>query len=235
MPSWPGPRPGARPLVAGGAVLGLALAAPAVVAPTYRLAIADPGRGVVIQAQEAFSWGATRIRLAGGRENLVDNVPGRVLFVAVLVVALVAVVAWAWRRGPAATLVGVAALAVATTRVVDSAVERLGRSSDIDRYALTGLDVRSYTPAAGAAENAAAVVLVLALAGVVVLSVRGLGPRPDDDGSEAGGGVGEEDSRDSSASSAVPGPRRAKGGGLQPPGRHLGGPEVGLSGEDPDR
>ncbi|MBB2987904.1 hypothetical protein [Terracoccus luteus] len=219
--------------MAGAAVLGLALAGPAVVAPTYRLAIADPGRGVVIQAQESFSYGATRIRLAGGREDLVDNVPGRVLFVAVLVVALVAVVGWAWRRGPGATLVGVVALAVATTRVVGSAVERLGRSSDIDRYALTGLDVRSYTPAAGAAENAAAVVLVLALAGVVVLSVRGLGPRPGDDGPVSG--IGVADAADTSDASAVTRPRRATDDGLQPPGRHLGGPEVGLRAEEPDR
>ncbi|OFE18413.1 hypothetical protein BA895_12385 [Humibacillus sp. DSM 29435] len=156
------------------AVLGLALTVPSIGSATSRLVISDPGRGSVISDQSSWSWGQVVVRSGDSFERAFPNAPGLVLFVLSLALGLLAVLWWAWRPGRAGALLGVLGLTVATVRVLTSVAERLG-DTQVDAYANTALDVRSYLQAAAVTETIAAVLLLLALAGMLALAL-GSGP-----------------------------------------------------------
>jgi hypothetical protein len=77
------------------ALLGVAMALPSVVAPTWRLTTLDSQSGVVLFDQQDWSWGRTRLLGAGGAVTQdLWNPLG--LVVLVLLLALAAVGAGAW-------------------------------------------------------------------------------------------------------------------------------------------
>ncbi len=156
------------------AALGLALAVPSIGSETARLVISDPGRGAVITAQSTWSWGQTLVTNGGSFDRTFPNTPGLVLFVSSLVIALPAVLWWAWKPGRAAAVLGVLGLTVATVRVLTAVTERLG-NTQVEGYDNTGLDVRSYLQPAAVTETMAGVLLLLALAGMLALAL-GSGP-----------------------------------------------------------
>lgn len=180
--------------VVAAAALGLALALPSIGSPTARLEISDPGRGAVITAQSTWSWGQTLVTNGGSFERTFPNTPGLVLFVSSLVIALAAVLWWAWKPDRAGAVIGVLGLTVATVRVSTAVTERLG-NTQVEGYDNTGLDVRSYLEPAAVTETLAAAVLALALAGMVALALRSTaltpqpgGIRPAPDGTTPGTG-----------------------------------------------
>ncbi len=180
--------------VVAAAGFGLALALPSIGSATARLEISDPGRGAVITAQSTWSWGQTLVTNGGSFERTFPNTPGLVLFVSSLVIALAAVLWWAWKPDRAGAVIGVLGLTVATVRVSTAVTERLG-NTQVEGYDNTGLDVRSYLEPAAVTETLAAAVLALALAGMVALALRSTaltpqpgGIRPAPDGTTPGTG-----------------------------------------------
>lgn len=156
--------------VVAAAALGLVLAVPSIGSATSRLVISDPGRGTVISDQSSWSWGQVVVRTGDSFERAFPNAPGLVLFVTSLVLGLLAVLWWAGRPGRVGALLGVLGLTVATVRVLTSVAERLG-DTQVDAYANTALDVRSYLQAAAVTETLAGVLLLLALAGMLALAL----------------------------------------------------------------
>lgn len=160
-------------------LVALVLAVPPIFWATSRLVISDPERGSIISDQSSWSWGQLVLRSGDSFERAFPNTPGLVLFVASLLAGLLAVLWWAWRPGPVGALVGVLGLTIATVRVLTAVIERLG-STQVDAYANTGLDVRSYLQPAAVTETIAGGLLLLALAGMVALALASppSGPEP---------------------------------------------------------
>lgn len=158
----------AQVAVVTSSLVALVLAVPPIFWATSRLVISDPERGSIISDQSSWSWGQLVVRSGDSFERSFPNTPGLALFVVSLVAGLLALLWWAWRPGPAGALVGVLGLTVATVRVLTAVTERLG-STQLDGYANTGLDVRSYLQPAAVTETVAGGVLLLALAGMVAL------------------------------------------------------------------
>ena len=83
------------------ALLGVALALPSVVAPTWRLTTLDSERGIVLFDQQDWSWGRSEVLGAGGA--LVQdlwNPFGLVLLVGLLGLTAAGAVAWALTPAP---------------------------------------------------------------------------------------------------------------------------------------
>lgn len=161
--------------VVSASAVGLALAAPSIWWPTSRLTISDPERGSMLSDQSSWSWGQVVVRTGDSFERAFPNTPGLALFVVSLVVGLLAVLGWALGPRRVGALVGVLGLTVATVRVLTAVTERLG-STQVDAYANTGLDVRSYLQPAAVMETIAGGLLLLALGGMVALAVSAPAP-----------------------------------------------------------
>jgi hypothetical protein len=162
-----------RERVLGGAValVGVLLALPSVVAPTWYLATFARQRGQLVTEEWDWSWGRSRVVGAAG-VALQDlwNPLGLTIFVVLLVVAAAGAVVWMAGAGPWGAVLGPVAVAVLAGRLVSAAIERQGRPVRTDVY---GLYVTTDTPSAGVLESAAAVVLLVALALMAYTLLRG--------------------------------------------------------------
>lgn len=159
-------------------LLGLALAVPALIWPTWRLVVSDPGRGEVLQRQLLWSWGQSSTTNSNGFELTVPHLPGIAFYILALLGGFAGLVSWLLVRGARGAAICLVGLSIAATRVVAAALERLGLAARLDSYAKTGLDVRSYVQQAAIAEDVAAVLLVTALALALVSAWRSLGTSP---------------------------------------------------------
>ncbi|GAA2156420.1 hypothetical protein GCM10009826_18450 [Humibacillus xanthopallidus] len=204
------------------ALLGVALSAPSVVAPTWVQAVADRERGDLLSGQSQWSWGRVELTgLTGVELGLVPNPVGLAVAVTLLVLAVVAVAVWVLSRGPRLVLAPIA-LALLAGRLLTTSAERHGRAFRDVIASEAGLTVTNGSTTAGWLETAAAGVLVVALALMVVRLVADFCPRLPAD---AEGPEGEEPTgRHPDAVAA-----RA---GLRPKGARLSGPEVGLTDEE---
>lgn len=182
---------------------GVALVVPSMVGPTWLQTVGDRERGDLLSEERQWSWG--RVDLSGLTGVALDQVPNPVgLVVAVALLVLGFVGVVAWLLVPGRRVVlAVVALALLTGRVLTTSAERQGRGSRELPGSESGLTVVNGSMTAGWLETASVVVLLTAL---VLMAVSLVGPR------------------------TVPEPSPV---GLQPEGRHLGGPEVGLSDEAP--
>ena len=204
------------------ALLGVALSAPSVVAPTWVQTVADRERGDFLSGQSQWSWGRVELSgLTGVELGLVPNPVGLVVAVTLLVLAVVAVAVWVLTRGPRLVLAPIA-LALLAGRLLTTSAERHGRAFRDQIASEAGLTVTNGSTTAGWLETAAAAVLVVALALMVVRLVAEPASRTPADADGLGG---EEPTgrHTGAAGSRV---------GLRPEGAHVDGPEVGLSDEE---
>ncbi len=162
-----------RHRVLGGAValVGVLVALPSVVAPTWHLATFAQQRGQLVTEEWDWSWGRSWVVGAAG-VALQDlwNPFGLAIFVVLLVAAIAGAVVWMTGAGPWSAILGPVAVALLAGRLVTAAVERQGRPVRTDVY---GLYVTTDTPSAGVLESAAAVVLLVALALMAYTLIRG--------------------------------------------------------------
>ena len=204
------------------ALLGVALAVPSVVGPTWLQTVSDRQRGELLSQQWQWSWGRVDLTgLTGVELDLVPNPVGLAVAVALLVLGSVAVAVWTLARGALVSLAPIA-LALLAGRLLTTAAERHGRSFREELASEAGLSISTGSTTAGWLETASAVVLLVALA----LMVVGLGAS-----------VPREEPADPAPDDADgPVARHARGGsasaGLRPKGARLDGPEVGLTDEE---
>jgi hypothetical protein len=202
------------------ALLGVVLAVPSLVGPSWLQTVSDRQRGELLSQQWQWSWG--RVDLTGLTGVELDRVPnpvGLAVAVVLLVLAAVAVAVWALARGVVVVLAPIA-LALLTGRLLTTAAERHGRSFREELASEAGLSISTGSTTAGWLETASAVVLLVALALMVVGSVRGV-PRPEP----------AEPTRRDAADAATRHTGAASSAGLRPKGARLDGPEVGLTDE----
>jgi uncharacterized membrane protein YgdD (TMEM256/DUF423 family) len=204
------------------ALLGVGLAVPSLVGPSWLQTVSDRERGELLSQQWQWSWGRVDLTgLTGVELDLVPNPVGLAVAVALLAVGLVAVVMWTMSRGALVSLAPIG-LALLAGRLLTTAAERHGRSFRDDRGSEAGLSIVSGSTTAGWLETASAVVLIVALALMVVRLVASppplelADPAPDD--------PDEPPTRHTAAvsSSAT----------LRPKGARLDGPEVELTDEE---
>lgn len=185
-------------------LLGLALAVPALIWPTWRLVVSDPGRGEVLQRQLLWSWGQSSTTNSNGFELTVPNLPGIGFYMFAVLAGFAGLVSWLLVRGARGTAICLVGLSIAATRVVAAALERLGLAARIDSYAKTGLDVRSYAQRAAMAEDVAAVLLVAALALALASAWRSMGTSPGFPTSPLAAGLPEADAVSPASATAAP-------------------------------
>lgn len=209
---------------------GVTLAAPSVVAPTWRLTTLDSERGVLLFDQQDWTWGRSQVLGAGGTvvQDL-QNPFGLVLLVGLLALTAAGAAAWVVTTSPWTSLAPVASAAL-LGRLATTVSERHGRAVRDDVH---GLAATGSSTVAGALESLAAIVLcvavvfmVLTLAGwrmpsAWVARLRRLaeGGRDDVVADEPEGTVAGDRSRSTITS--------------RPAGEHLSGPAIGLG--DPER
>jgi hypothetical protein len=165
-----------RAWLVGGAVaiVGVLLALPSVVAPTWHQTISDRERGALLSEQWEWSWGRSRLTGLGGVE-LQDlwNPLGLTIFVLLLGAAVAGVVLWVRGRPSWAVLAGLVGVAALAGRLVTTSAERHGRTLREEIYGASGLTLVTDTPGAGVLETMAAVVLLVALAAMSLTLVMG--------------------------------------------------------------
>jgi hypothetical protein len=218
---------------AGAAVLlGVTMAFPSVVAPTWRLVTLDSQSGLVLFDQQDWTWGRTRVLGAGGAvAQDLSNPLGLVVLVLLLALAALGAVAWLVSSAPWLGVVTPIATAALLGHVVTSVSERQGRPVRDDVH---GLAAFGASTSVGMLESAAAVVLLVAVA-LLALSLTGVrmgsawvtrarsvGGPIDDDGEGSRPSEGQLVSR----------PVRVVS---RPAGEHLAGPAVGLQDSDEPR
>ena len=203
------------------ALLGVVLAVPSLVGPTWLQTVSDRQRGELLSQQWQWSWGRVDLTgLTGVELDLVPNPVGLAVAVALLVLGALAAAVWALARGAVVVLAPIA-LALLAGRLLTTVSERHGRAFREEIASEAGLSVTSGSTTAGWLETASAVVLLAALVLMVVGLVRGA-PRPEP--AEAARRDPDEPAmrHTGAASSAA---------ALRPKGARLDGPEVGLSDE----
>ena len=212
------------------ALVGVLLAVPSIVAPTWHVSISDRERGALLSEQWEWSWGRSRLTGVGGVE-LQDlwNLLGLTVFVLLLGAAAAAVVLWL-RRGPwwtaVAGPVGVAALA---GRLVTTSADRHGRTLREEIYGASGLTLATDTPRAGVLESASALVLLVALVLMALTLVRHELRGDLVVGAAPLGVTGVARGSDE------PSGRPAVTAGLRPPGEHLSGAPVDFGDDEEGR
>jgi hypothetical protein len=152
------------------AVVGVALALPSVVAPTWRLTTLDSARGVVLFDQHDWSWG--RSQLVGADGSTVQdlwNPFGLAVLVVLLVLAAAGAVAWLLTTSRSISVAAAVASAALLGRMSTTVADRLGRTVRDDVH---GLAATGASTSAGALETLAAAVLLVAVA-LMVASVAG--------------------------------------------------------------
>ena len=152
------------------ALVGVGLALPSVVAPTWRLTTLDRERGVVLFDERQWSWGRSQVLGAGG--TAVQDLPNTVglgVLVCLLVLTATAACAWMLSAAPWTSVAGPVASAALLGRLATTVSERHGRAVRDDVH---GLAATGATTAAGVLESLAAVAVVVAVA-LMVLSVAG--------------------------------------------------------------
>jgi len=229
------------------ALLGVALALPSVVAPTWLLTTLDSERGIVLFDQQDWSWGRSEVLGAGGA--LVQdlwNPFGLVLLVGLLGLTAAGAVAWVLTPAPWAAAAAPVASAALLGRLATTVSERHGRAVRDDVH---GLAATGTTTTVGALESLAAVALVAAVV-LMVLSLAGwrmpsawvarlrglaIGDRDDEGGGDrvgpGRGRAGAGGAPDQPAPAGAGAPRATITS--RPAGEHLSSPPVGLG--DPDQ
>lgn len=226
------------------ALVGVALAAPSVVAPTWRLTTLDSERGLVLFDQQDWGWGRSQVLGPGGAvvQDL-QNPFGLVLLVGLLALTAAGAVAWVLTRAPWAAAVAPVASAALLGRLATTVSERHGRAVRDDVH---GLAATGSSTVAGALESVAALALVAAVV-LMVLSLAGWRMpsawvarlrRLRDGRPEEGAATDEAMGTGPSAAADGAGAVGTAGGARptitsRPAGEHLSGPAVGLG--DPDR
>jgi hypothetical protein len=218
------------------ALVGVALATPSVVAPTWRLTTLDSERGLVLFDQQDWGWGRSEVLGAGG--TVVQdlwNPFGLALLIGLLALTAAGSVAWLVTSAQWAVAAPLASAAL-LGRLATTASERHGRAVRDDVH---GLAATGATTVAGALESLAAVALVVAVV-LMLLSLVGwrmpsawvarLERLAARDPAPAARDVAGSDDPTS----------RSRAGGRpvtvtsRPEGVHLSGPPVGLGDVEPD-
>ncbi|WP_404390883.1 hypothetical protein [Humibacillus xanthopallidus] len=204
------------------ALLGVAMAVPSLVGPTWLQTVSDRQRGELLSQQWQWSWGRVDVTgLTGVELDLVPNPVGLAVAVVLLVLGAVAVAVWALARGVVVLLAPIA-LALLAGRLLTTAAERHGRVFREEIASEAGLSVTSGSTTVGWLETASAVVLLAALVLMGVGLVRGASrPEPAE---LARHDPEEPATRHTGAASSA--------AALRPKGARLDGPEVGLSDEE---
>lgn len=204
------------------ALLGVALAVPSVVGPTWLQTVADRERGELLSGQSQWSWGRVDLTgLTGVELQQVPNPVGLAVAVTLLVLGAAAVAVWVVVRGPLLVLAPIG-LALLAGRLLTTAAERHGRIFRDEIASEAGLTVTNGSTTAGWLETAAAAVLVVALVLMVVRMVAAPGLHAPAETTPS------VDAEPTSRHTDAVGSRA----GLRPKGAHLDGPEVGLSDEE---
>ncbi|GAB3888927.1 hypothetical protein [Terrabacter terrigena] len=210
------------------ALVGVALAAPSVVAPTWRLTTLDSERGVMLFDQQDWGWGRSELLGAGGAvvQDL-QNPFGLVLLVGLLALTAAGAVAWVVTTSPWASAAPVASAAL-LGRLATTVSERHGRSVRDDVH---GLAATGSSTVAGTSESLAAVLLCVA----VLLMVLSLAHwrMPSAWVARLRRLTDERRGTDPTADEAVTTGRPRSTISSRPAGEHLSGPAVGLG--DPER
>ena len=142
------------------ALVGVALAAPSVVAPTWRLTTLDSERGLVLFDQQDWGWGRSQVLgPGGGVVQDLQNPFGLVLLVGLLALTAAGAVAWVVTAS-AWTVAAPVASATLLGRLATTVSERHGRAVRDDVH---GLAATGSSTTAGALESLAAVVLCVAV------------------------------------------------------------------------
>jgi hypothetical protein len=212
------------------ALVGVALAVPSVVAPTWRLTTLDSERGVVLFDQQDWGWGRSQVLGAGGTvvQDL-QNPFGLVLLVGLLALTAAGAAAWVVTTSPWSSAAPVASAAL-LGRLATTVSERHGRAVRDDVH---GLAATGSSTVAGALESLAAAVLCVAVVLMVLTLARWRMPsawvarlRRLTDGRRGAAAVSAE---------PVTGDRARSTIRSRPAGEHLSGPAVGLGDPDQDR
>ena len=214
------------------ALLGVAMALPSVVAPTWRLTTLDSQSGVVLFDQQDWSWGRTRLLGAGGAVTQdLWNPLGLVVLVLLLTLAAVGAGAWLLSSAPWVRVVAPLSTAILLGQLVASASARQGRPVRDDVH---GLAASGASTSVGMLESAAAVVLLVAV-GLLALSLTGVRmPSAWLARARALGGPVDDDPEGSRSSEGQLGSRSVRVVS-RPAGEHLAGPPVGLQDLDEPR
>ncbi len=145
------------------ALLGVALAVPSLVGPTWLQTVSDRQRGELLSQQWQWSWGRVDLTgLTGVELDLVPNPVGLAVAVALLVLGAVAVAVWMLARGALWASLAPIALALLAGRLLTTAAERHGRSFREELGSEAGLSITSGSTTAGWLETLSAVVLLVA-------------------------------------------------------------------------
>ncbi|GAA2747338.1 hypothetical protein GCM10009868_36410 [Terrabacter aerolatus] len=215
---------------AGAAViLGVLLALPTVVSPTWRLTTLDSQSGVVLFDQQDWSWGRTRLLGAGGAVTQdVWNPLGLAVLVVLLALAAVGAAAWLVSSAPWVRVAAPLATAALLGQLLAFAAARLGRPVRDDVH---GLAASGASTSVGMLETGAVVVLLVAVALLALSSAGGRMPSAWVARARALGGPVDDDGARPSGARAGGRPVRVVS---RPAGEHLAGPPVGLrdSGSD---
>jgi hypothetical protein len=208
------------------ALVGVALALPSLVAPTWRLMTLDSEGGVVLFDQQDWSWGRSEVLGAAGTVvSDLSNPFGLVLLAGLLALTAAGAVAWVVTGAPWAAASAPAACAALLGRLATTVSERHGRAVRDDVH---GLAATGTTTTVGALESLAAVALVVAVA-LMVLSLVGW-RMPSAWVARlrrlAAGGLREK-------AAGVAGSRATVTS--RPAGEHLSGPAVGLGDAERER
>jgi hypothetical protein len=153
------------------ALVGVVMALPSVVAPTWQLTTLDSAGGVLLFDQQDWSWGRSRVLGAGGA--VVQDLPnafGLVVLVALLAVAAAGALVWLFTSAPGASVAALVTAAALLGRLATTAAERHGASVRDDVHGLAAI---GSTTTVGALESLAALALVVAVA-LMAASVTGV-------------------------------------------------------------
>ncbi|TQM64763.1 hypothetical protein [Humibacillus xanthopallidus] len=229
LDGWRAARPVPDRWPAGAAaLLGVALSAPSVVAPTWVQTVGDRQRGDLLSGQSQWSWGRVELTgLTGVELGIVPNPVGLVVAVTLVVLAVAAVTVWVLARGPLLALAPIG-LALLAGRLLTTSAERHGRAFHEAIASEAGLTVTNGSTTAGWLETAAAAVLVVALALMVVRLVTESAARIPAGAKGAEGAEGAEGEEPAGRHTGAVATRA----GLRPKGARLSGPEVGLTDEE---
>ncbi|MGO4596852.1 hypothetical protein [Terrabacter sp. 2RAF25] len=217
------------------ALVGVALAAPSVVAPTWRLTTLDGERGLVLFDQQDWGWGRSQVLGPGGAvvQDL-QNPFGLVLLVGLLALTAAGAVSWALTTASWAAAAPVVSAAL-LGRLATTVSERHGRAVRDDVH---GLAATGSSTVAGALESLAAVALVVAVVLMLLSLARWRMPSAwvarlrrlrDGRGDAQGDGDGDGDGSVGTVGGARPTITS------RPAGEHLSGPAVGLGDLDGER
>lgn len=210
------------------ALLGVVLAVPSLVGPTWLQTVSDRQRGELLSQQWQWSWGRVDLTgLTGVELDLVPNPVGLVVAVVLLVLGAVGVVAWMLREGPVGVIAPMA-LALLAGRLLTTSAERHGRSFREEVGSEAGLSISSGSTTAGWLETLSAAVLLVAVALMVLRLTVGSGDKPGVEDAEPDG-PGRDGGEEAMERHTGASPSSA---GLRPKGAHLSGPEVGLTEEE---